>query len=481
MAPIKLPWPLLILVCAGLTILRVEQTSPGAAGAISGAAAAEAQTRGPELGVVIMRTGDDDRPLAAPGQKISLGVGVGNQNGDTDAHSVVLTVKLPSGLTLQNASPAPTKVDGSSLVWDLGTLAAHAFPQTFDLDLAIAQDAPSQLTVSADATSSDSEKHTESSSDTIPIVVTPPAADLVVQSTLGSRALTVGNPLQFSASVINRGNITASGILLKLVLPPKVSFKSGDPAPTASGGDATTWQLADIAPGASRTVAVTIDADISLAASASEHTPENVLKFEIDATTTTTLVTPASNHLEIDKRIEPAGSDLKVWLGVQGAENPGELPVGKDVTYTITYGNYGNAPAQHASVSLSLWEGLSFRHSEVTPTATAKSDKFGGGVLTWDVGDLPVGRSSVIKSQVHVDSVPETGSLVMATISTPGGNVNLSESTAYSWRRAARSAGRTAAGGATRSGHAMLWVLVVALLAPVVWMVQRARSKPAPR
>ena len=356
MAPMKLPLLLLTLICAAVTTFRTDQTSPGTTGVISGAEAAEGQTRGPELGVVIMRTGDDDRPLAAPGQKISLGVGVGNQNGDTDAHSVVLTVKLPSGLTLQNASPAPTKVDGSSLVWNLGTLRAHAFPQTFDLDLAIAQDVPSELTVSADATSSDSEKHTESSSDTIPIIVKPPAADLVVQSTLGTQALTVGKSVQFSASVINQGNITASGILLKVGLPPEVSFKSGDPAPTATSGDTTTWQLDDIAPGSSRTIGVTIDLDMSLAASAAEHTPKNVLKFEMDATTTTALVTPANNHLEIDKWVKPAGSDLKVWLGVQGAENPGELPVGKDVTYTITYGNYGNAPAQHTSVSLSLWE-----------------------------------------------------------------------------------------------------------------------------
>jgi uncharacterized repeat protein (TIGR01451 family) len=477
MAPLKIPLLLLGLICAAVTIFRVDQTSPGAAGVISGAAAAEAQTRGPDLGVVIMRTGDDDRPLAAPGQKISLGVGVGNQNGDTDAHSVVLTVKLPSGLTLQNASPAPTKVDGSGLVWNLGTLAAHAFPQTFDLDLAIAQDAPSQLTVSADATSSDSEKHTESSSDTIPIIVKPPAADLVVQSTLGTQALTVGKPVQFRASVINQGNITASGILLKVVLPPEVSFKSSDPAPTATSDDTTTWQLDDIAPGSSRTIGVTIDLDMSLAASAAEHTPKNVLKFEMDATTTTALVTPANNHLEIDKWVKPAGSDLKVWLGVQGAENPGELPVGKDVTYTITYGNYGNAPAQHTSVSLSLGEGLSFRHSATTPTGTSKSDKFGGGVLTWDVGELPVGRSSVIKSQIHVNSVAENGSLVMATISAPGANVNSSESTAYSLRRAAGGAGSGAAHG---GGHTLPWLFLAAVLAIVIWAVRRVFTKPAP-
>jgi len=467
---------LLALVCAGVTILRVDQMSPSATGVVPGEMAAEAQTRGPDLGVVIIRTGDDDRPLAAPGQQITLGVGVGNLNGDSDAHAVVLTVKLPSGLMLQSASPAPDKVEGPSIVWNLGTIAAHAFPQTFDLNLAVAKDAPSELTVSADATSSEGEQHTENSSDTFPIIVKPAAADLVVQSTLGTEVLTVGKPVKFRVGVSNQGNITASAILLSVMLPPKVSFKSSDPGPTATSGDTITWQLGDIAPESSRTIAVTIALDITLTASVSEPTRENLLKFVFDASTTTTQVTPANNHLEIEKHVELAGPNLKVWLSVQGADNPGELPIGKDVTYTITYGNFGNAPAQHTSVSLSLWEGLSLARGEPAPTGTSKSDRFGGGVLAWDVGDLPVGQSSIIKSQIHVTSVAEDGSLVMAAISAPGASVMSDESIAYSLSYAPRAAERQMA---TR-GHTMLWLFLIAVLAlVVVWVLRRARPKPA--
>jgi uncharacterized repeat protein (TIGR01451 family) len=458
---------LLALVCAGVTIL-------------SGAMADEAPTRGPDLGVIVIRAGDDDRPLVAPGQQITLGVAVGNLNGDTDAHSVVLTVKLPSGLTLQSANPEPNKAEGSSLIWNLGTLPAHAFPETFDLHLAVAMDAASELTVSADATSSERE-HSEYSSDTLPITVNPAAAGLEVRSTLGTVALTVGKPVTFGVSVINRGTIGASAVMLRVVLPPKVSIKSGDPAFTAISSNIATWQLDDIASGSSRTITVTIALDTSLAASASVPTPENSLKFEFDASTATPQVTPADSHLEIEKHVELAGSNLKVWLGVQGAENPGELPVGKDVTYSITYGNFGNAPAQHASVSLSLWDGLSFLSAEPIPTVTSKSDRFSGGVLTWDVGNLPVGRSNIIRSRIHVNSVPEDGSLVMTTISSPDVSVISAESTAYSLRRAMSGVLRTSGGEAAHSSHTTLWILLIAILAlAVLWVTRGALFKSSP-
>jgi uncharacterized repeat protein (TIGR01451 family) len=467
---------MLVALCAGVMIARVDQMSPSATGVVPAAMAAEPQTRGPDLGVSIIRAGDDFRPLVAPGQQINLEVGISNLNGDSDAHSVVLTVKLPSGLMLQSASPTPNKVEGPSLVWNLGTVAAHAFPQTFDLNLVVANDAPSELTVSVGATSSEREQYTENNNVSLPIIVKPAAADLIVQSTLGTVALTYGKPVMFSASVINQGNITASAILLSVVLPPKMSFKSGDPPPTATSGDTLKWQLGDIAPGASRTVAVTVTLDTSLAATAADQ--ENLLKFQFDASTASTQVNPANNHLEIQKHVVRAGSDLKVWLSVQGAETPGELPVGKDVTYTITYGNFGNAPAQQASVSLSLSQGLNLSRAAPPPTGTSKNDRFVGGVLSWNIGDLAVGQSNIIKSQIHVASVPEDGSLVMATISAPGPSVNSGDNVAYSLRQAPRTAGQH--GAAAQSGHLFRWLsLLAVLLIVILWAAFRARRRPA--
>jgi hypothetical protein len=444
---------------------------------------------GPSPSVTVLRGDDDDAPAIAAGQKFTLSIGVDNLRGGAAAQAAVLKVTLPAGLSLEQAMPAaaPTSA-GPEYTWKLDTLKAGAFPRIIEITLASADslNAGANLTIHADVTTADNGSPSSNSSSAYTVQIQPAAAALAVETDLRSVPFTASAPVKFAAAVNNLGTVAATASALTLTLPPKVSFQSSDPPPSATTANSITWQLGDIGAGESHGIIVTVALDQRLGADASEPESETSLPFKLDASTSTTGpgttgLDYAASHLLITRHVESAGPDLKVWLSVQGADTPGELPVGKDVTYTIEYGNFGNAPAQHASVSLSLWEGLSFRHSEVTPTATAKSDKFGGGVLTWDVGDLPVGRSSVIKSQVHVDSVPETGSLVMATISTPGGNVNLSESTAYSWRRSARSAGRTAAGGAARSGHAMLWVLVVALLAPVVWMVHRARSKPAPR
>jgi len=418
---------------------------------------------------VITRTDQDTRPFAAPGQSITLGVGVGNLNGDRDAHSVVLTVRLPLGLSLRSASPAPSKLEGPSLVWNLGTLAAHAFPQTFDLNLVIARDAPGELSVSASVASNDPEENSANHMEVLPIVVRSGAAELLVESTLEEVALTVGAPVEFRIAVTNQGNTTALSSVLSLVLPPKVSFKSGDPAPTVTNGDLLTWQLDDIGPAAVRTIAVTIALDASLIAAASDHTLENRLKFTFDASTTTTQSTPANSHREIRKQVERAGSDLKVWLNVEGADNPGQLPVGKDVTYVIVYGNFGNAPAQKTLVSLSLWEGLHPLRAEPATTRLEKSDRFGGGVLSWDAGDIRVGQSSVVRCQVHVTSVPEDGSLVMAAISAPGGDTDTGNNVAYSYRRASITR--------ARSHYSGWWAAIFVAGVATSWVVLRARRR----
>src|SRR5258708_2093874 len=226
----------LAVFCSATTYFRGCQLSPRATSVFPIASAIEAQTHGPDLSVVIMRPGADPRPLVAPGQTVTVGVGVSNLNGDGEAHSVVLTVKLPPGLTLQNASPAPKKVEGSNLVWNLGTMPAHAFPETFEVNLGVAKNAASELTVSANVTSSDHEQYLENNTGSLSIVVRPPAADLVVQSTLDAVALTVGEPIRFGVRVSNEGNITSTATVFTAFLPQGVSLQSCKPAPSANSG-----------------------------------------------------------------------------------------------------------------------------------------------------------------------------------------------------------------------------------------------------
>ena len=434
----------------------------------------------PALGVTILREGPDSRPIAIAGQRITISVGVSNLNGTAPARASVLKVVLPQGLKLIAATPPAdrTETGGGSLIWNLGTVQAHAFPSLFDMDLEVAPEikAGTPLTVSANVVTSDRDADPKHENAVFELMVLPAAAQLSVQSELEGVDMLIGEPIKFASTVSNWGSVAAKASSLTLTLPPGVSFKLSDPAPSAKSINSISWQLGDIAPAASITVSVTIELDRRLGANASDESPAGLLKFKLDASTTTTQANPANNHLEIDRRVELKGSDLKVWLNVQGADAPDELPIGKDVTYTVLYGNFGNAPAQKVVVSLSLWQGLSLVHADPAPASTSKSDRFAGGVYSWNAGGLRVGQSHTIKCRVHVASVPEYGALVMATIAAPGANIGSGENVAYSLRHAPRAAGRH---GAARGGHPLRLVFLIAIFGLVLWVSLRALRRSA--
>lgn len=454
---------------------------------VTAPAAAVRKQSGPDLGVALLRSGADRRPLAAPGQVITLNVGINNLRGGGDAHSSVLTVKLPAGLTLQSASPSPVRTeDGLSLVWNLGTVEAGAFPRLFELNLAVAGSAApgTQLTVSADVATSDREENLKNNGGSLTIFVQPAAADLNVRSDLDAVPLTIGGPVEFSGEVSNLGTIVASSSALTITLPTGISFKAGDPAPGATSDNTITWQLGDIEPGASRIVIVTIALAANLTPREFEPTPgpASLLHFKFDASTAATEANPADNHLEVTKPVESAGPDLKVWLNVEGADEPGELTVGRDVKYVIGYGNFGNRPASGATLSLSLAEGLSVLGGEPKPAGVEKSDRFGGGVISWNVGDLGVGDSKKVTVRVHVTSVPQHGSLTMATIAAPGTDIDPRNNVANVNLRAPRSASRMestvgALGGGNVLWYGLLAALAVALISASAWAVWRAKRR----
>jgi uncharacterized repeat protein (TIGR01451 family) len=193
------------------------------------------------------------------------------------------------------------------------------------------------------------------------------------------------------------------------------------------------WQLGDIAAAASRPIKVKVVLDPILRSAAYGFGQKlGSLKFIFDASTTTNQFDPAHGHLEVTRFAEPAGSNVTVSLSVVGAQHPGELPIGKDVTYQARYGNFGNEPASQVSLSMTLPPGLTLLDAQPPATSSNKDDKSGSAVLSWNLGDLAVGRSAVIKTRVHVVSVGADGSIVSAKISAQGNDVSSREKTAYS-------------------------------------------------
>lgn len=400
---------------------------------------------GPNPGVNIMRPGPDWRSLIVPGQTITIDVGVGNLRGDAAAHDTVLTVLLPSGLSLKQSTAAPSRTEtaknGVRLTWNLGVMEAGAFPRMFDLDLQAAAGLKrgTALTVEASVSTTDKVVDEGNARNAFVLYVENAAADLIVKSSLDSAPFTVDHPVDFAIELTNLGTVSAAACALAMTLPPKAALKSSDPSPAGINGNRVTWNFGDLAPAQSQTVKVKLVLDPILRAAAYGFAPRlGNLRFTFDSSTTTNQFNPARGHLEIARFVEPAGSNVAVSLNVTGADHPGELPIGKDVTYEITYGNFGNAPASDVSVSLNLPDGLTLVSAAPPASHSIKDATSGGNTYSWDLGDLAVGRSATIKSQVHVISVPAGGSLVSAAISAAGKDVSSQEKTAYSLRYAAR-------------------------------------------
>ncbi len=378
---------------------------------------------GPDLATVVLLSDPADRYVAGAGQTVTYTVGVENLRRGTQAHNVLLTATLPSGLTFLSANPAPTRLDAAGQpVWELGALDAEGAPRLFDVVAEVgAGVAPGAvLTVTAQAGASDADANpSDNRYEAFGLLVQPPGPDLAVRSEIAATAMTVGQPISFTMEVANAGNAPAAGAALTLTLPVSVTLVSATPATSTYSAGHATWNLGSLAPGASRQVTVTAFLDPALAALVllePDLETGGVLTYTLQVGSLTPDFDLNNNVEQVVKPVESAGPDLSVSLGVEGADDPGTLSAGQDITYTLLYANFGNQVAPTATLTLSFWSGLNLVSVQPTPSRTATSTTFAGGVLAWDLGDLPIGEWEMLQARLRVAPIASAEGLVLAVI-----------------------------------------------------------------
>jgi uncharacterized repeat protein (TIGR01451 family) len=397
----------------------------------------------PDLTVTALADRSPDRPTAAPGQQVLFAFSVDNMNGGVPANQVILTATLPPSLTILDVSPpADRNVAPGSLAWDVSTLEDLAVPELFTVTAQVNTDVVpgTVLTATAEATTLETESSLENNTDTFGLIIQAPGPDLVIDSDIASARMLVGEPVTLSLNVANYGNALAQNVALTLTLPPSVTLLLADPITTTTEANIVTWELGDIAPDDERVITATVELDFSL-------TPATSLDPETDASgwLTYTLATgntagdidPDNNSEEIIKPVEPAGSDLMIWSGVEGDEEAGTFTAGQVVTYTLYYANYGNQVAPSTTITLSLGAGLSLAAAQPTPDATGADPDFEGGLYGWQLGELAVGSEGAIPIQIQVESMPVTGTVILATITAEAVDIQPEDNVVYDYRTAA--------------------------------------------
>lgn len=200
----------------------------------------------------------------------------------------------------------------------------------------------------------------------------------------GPENLGLRKTAEYTVSVTNSGDTTATGVTLTDDLPDGLSFVSSEPAASSSEGSTITWSLGDIAPG--DTVSVTMV--LSAGAVGEQINTATAVSVEGITGQDTTLTSIVPGSIVLSK------------------SSPEETILGDNITYEITVTNDGEGALSSVVVRDTLPASLTYVSS--TPEATVGAD----GTVSWLIESLNAGDTSTFSV---VATSGETGEVVNST------------------------------------------------------------------
>jgi uncharacterized repeat protein (TIGR01451 family) len=209
-----------------------------------------------------------------------------------------------------------------------------------------------------------------------------------------------GDVIDYQLTYTNSGGTPATGVTLSDTLAAGQTFLDCSNTCTHSG-QAVSWTLGDVAPGATvtRDVEVTLDSSFPQATT----TIDNVAS---GCTASTTPNCTPSNHTTVTVNSPPAStvtkavrddgqSDTDTTGGYTSSVNaiPGDF-----IDYQITYKNSGGSPATGVTLTDTLAAGQTFKDCTGGCNSTSLP------TVTWSLGTVGAGQSVTVDVEVQLDS-----------------------------------------------------------------------------
>jgi uncharacterized repeat protein (TIGR01451 family) len=391
-------WPELATLESGAdasysVVVRVD---PSAAGGLTNTASVSAVTADPDrtnntaevqttVGAVadlaVEKTGPD---AAGPGDEVTYTLTVSNA-GPSEATGVVLTDRLPEGVTFSSATPAEASVEAGVVTWpELATLKAGAdasYSVVVKVDPGTTGVLTNSATVSAATPDPDRSNNTSEVQTTVG-----GSADLAVEKK-GLDAARPGGEITYTLTVSSAGPSEATGVVLTDRLPEGVTFSSATPAEASVEEGVVTWpELATLKSGSSAAYSVVVTVD-----------PGTTGVLTNSATVSAATPDPdgSNNTAEVQTTIG-VSADLEVKTS-----GPKEAGQRTEISYAVSVTNKGPDPAADVVVTNAIPEGMSFLSATGTHSEA-------NGMITWEVGDLASGASADYSVSVLVE-FPESG------------------------------------------------------------------------
>ncbi|HEU4328684.1 MAG TPA: SdrD B-like domain-containing protein [Roseiflexaceae bacterium] len=362
----------------------------GSSGDLPGDNRSEQVVRVRQTNVYVQKLGP---PTAERGSLLTYTLIYGNTGPDA-ASDVVVSDRLPVGLTFVSSTPAPSTSSPTGATWELGTLTVGEQGE-ITVVAQVAPDAPASVTNVARIQTSSNQSDTEDDRATVTTQI--PRPDLAIAKT-GPASAAVGSQITYTLAYTNVGTLTQGGTVQD-VLPVGLTFVSASPAPSQVAGQTLSWSVPPLAPGASGTIQVVAQVSVSA--------PPSV--------TNTTVITATSGDVDLSNNQDSVPTQLVRPNVTVLKAGPASVPVGTMFSYSLAVRNTGTGPAA-ALVEDTLPAGTTF------VSATPAPSQVNGQSLRWDLGTLAPGDSLAISVQVRAEpsAAPRITNTATITTTTPG-------------------------------------------------------------
>jgi uncharacterized repeat protein (TIGR01451 family) len=287
---------------------------------------------------------------ATPCDQVCIKVVVSNP-GTADDTNVKVNVPLCNGFTSTDGKSGPW-------MWDVGTLAAGA---SKEMTICGKISKTGQCCNTATATADNNLTATSQQGCT---VVKQPVLALTAQCPPGGITGRGGRNLTFSFTVTNKGDAACSTTVTAPV-PTGTSFVSADNGGTNAGGNVS-WNVGNLAPGASKTVSL-----VAKAASAGN--------FAASAAASCACAAPVQANCSTALTSVPD-------IGTQITDDDGVIDLGQNHTFRYEVRNQGFSDLTNVKVVMTLDDGLDFVSTDGPGTAQGKT-------VTFNVGTVKAGQA----------------------------------------------------------------------------------------
>jgi uncharacterized repeat protein (TIGR01451 family) len=314
-----------------------------------------------EANLAINKSGPDS---ALPGASITYTIGLSN-TGTFTATATRITDTLPAGVAFVTYTAALSTTFSQptpdTLIWGLGDVGAGATDLKIDVQAVISPGVSNGTLLTNSVQATTAARETITADNTAQATTFIGAPDVAVVKT-GPTSVNAGDALTFTLTYSNNGNLPAIGVALVDQLPSAMSYVTDSLGTGVRLGDTITWTIDHLAPGASGSLMLTATA-LTLGSwtnvAVIRGVPVDADLFNNTSICTTTIL---------------SGDPFVIKTGPAIAFD-GEL-----ITYTIVYGNHGNATAD---VTLTDTLPISFTTADIADDSGFLTYIDGGNTRSW--------------------------------------------------------------------------------------------------